>query len=443
MTGQETAAGADTQGLAWFTGAGLGIFIHWDHIAQQEVEISWPIVGRSIGRDADGSPRYMSVEQYHSTASSFDPQQWDATQVAALIASAGARYAVLTARHHDGYCMYPSAVSDFGVAATALGRDIVGEFVEATRAAGLRVGLYYSLPDCHHSDYPAFTDADRPYRRERWPREDWDDYDPGVERLRRSSPEAWSRYLDYVREQLTELLTSYGTIDLLWFDGEWERSPEEWDTDGLHALIRSLQPDIVINDRLLGHGDYQTPEQGLPAELSDTPWELCLTIGEQWAYRSDEPRVKSARSLVAQLSEVVSRGGNLLLNISPDANGVVPDWQRERLEAIGDWLARHGAAVLTAGPAPQIRHYGPVTAGESTIYLHLVYLPVEELVVRGVPVDRVSSVRLMMTGEPLAYRTGGDAYEVAGVERLGDLTIAAPAPSGSLIDVIAVELEPR
>jgi alpha-L-fucosidase len=150
--------------------------------------------------------------------------------------------------------------------------------------------------------------------------------------------------------------------------------------------------------------------------------------------------MKTARSLVAQLAEVVSRGGNLLLNIGPDADGVVPAWQRERLEAIGDWLASHGAAVLRARPAPQIRHYGPVTADESTIYLHLVYLPVEQLVVRGVPVDRVRSVRLMMTGEPLEYRTGGDAYEITGTERLGDLTIAAPEPSGALLDVIAVEL---
>ena len=199
----------------------------------------------------------------------------------------------------------------------------------------------------------------------------------------------------------------------------------------------------MINDRLPGHGGYLTPEQCLPAELPDAAWELCLTIGDLWAYRSDEPRVKSARSLISQLSEVVSRGGNMLLNIGPDADGGVRNWQRERLAAIGDWLAVHGRAVLNAGPAPKIRHYGPVTADESTIYLHLVHLPVEELVVRGVPVDRVRSVRVMMTGEPLAYRTGGDAYELTDVERLGDLTIAAPEPSGALLDVIAVELERR
>ena len=245
---EDRSTPSDNTAVGWFAGAGLGLFVHWDHASQQGLEISWPLVG---GNFALPQGQSVTVEQYHSSAATFDPTAWDAAALARLAREAGATYAVLTTKHHSGYAMFHTKLSELSVEHSPFGRDIVREFVDAVRAEGLRVGFYFSLPDWSAPDYPAFTEADKPYRF---------GYSPPV-----PSPERWDRYLEYLFGQITELLTQYGRIDVLWFDGGWERAAPQWRGRELIDLIHSLQPDILVNDRLPGFGDYETPEQFVPA----------------------------------------------------------------------------------------------------------------------------------------------------------------------------------
>jgi alpha-L-fucosidase len=414
--------------VSWFVGAGFGLFVHWDHASQQGIEVSWPLVGRSIVHPGD-TPDEVSVAKYHSTASTFNPRRWNATEIAHLARSCGARYVVFTTRHHSGYSMFHTKASDFSIEHSPYGADITHQLIEAVRAEGLRVGLYYSLSDWHHSDYPAFQESSKPYLYERYPR---------------PSPEEWARYLDYVRTQLTELLTNYGPIDLVWFDGHWERTAEEWHAAELRRLVASLQPEAVVNDRLPGNGDYDTPEQFLPTTPPPRPWELCLTMNDSWGWRPSDANYKSPRDLARWLAEAVSRGGNLLLNISPQGDGSLPDVQVSRLRDLGEWIATHGEAVIGARPAPtSVDFYGPATVRDNRLYLHLVAQPVENVVVRGIPVRRVRGVSLLGADAPLRYRLPLAAYDehLPGFDVLAELIIDAPASSGALMEVIAIDFD--
>jgi alpha-L-fucosidase len=425
-------------GAEWFTGAGLGLFIHWDHASQLGVEISWPQVGHG------GHPELVGPA-YNRSAASFRPWAWDAVELAALAVDSGFTYAVLTTRHHAGYAMFHTEHSALGLRTSGFDRDVTREYVDAFRAAGLRVGLYYSLADWSHPDYPAVEATDLPYPREHWPYAGH----PGAagtpwaeERHRRSSPESWARFLDYVRRQLTHLLTDYGPIDLLWFDGQWERSAEEWRSADLRRMIKNLQPHVLINDRLPGAGDYETPEQGFPTDVPEGPWELCLTMGEQWSWRPDDT-YKSARSIVTTLIEVVARGGNLLLNIGPRGDGSIDPAQRRLVEDVGRWMRRHRESVIGVSPAVGVDFPGPTTARDDTVYLHLQWRPVEDIVVRGLPVRRIRSVTLLATGEKLPHTIRRDTHaEVRDLlsphEPRGEIVIAAPEPSGALVDVVAI-----
>ena len=414
--------------MSWFAGAGLGLFVHWDHASQQGIEVSWPLVGRSIVHPGD-TPDDVSVAKYHSTAATFNPRSWNATEVARLAKSCGARYVVFTTRHHSGYSMFHTKVSDFTIQHSPYGKDITRQFIEAVRAEGLRVGLYYSLSDWHHPDYPAFQEGSKPYLYERYPR---------------PSPEKWARYLDYVRIQLTELLTNYGRIDLVWFDGHWERTAEEWRAAELRRLVASLQPEAIVNDRLPGNGDYDTPEQFLPITPPSRPWELCLTMNDSWGWRPSDTNYKSPRDLARWLVDAVSRGGNLLLNVSPQGDGSLPDVQVSQLRDLGEWIATHGEAVIGARPAPpSVDFYGPATVNNNRLYLHLVAQPVENVVVRGIPVRRVRRVSLLGAGAPLRYRLPLAAYDdhLPGFDVLAELIIDAPASSGALMEVIAIDFD--
>ena len=235
----------------WFDGARFGMFIHWTHIANRGFELSWPLVG-GVGvlpHSAD-----VAVDDYYSRALEFNPSRDAPREWMRLAADAGMRYAVLTTKHHDGFALWPTKQTDFSIAQTPYDGDIVAEYVDAAREFGLRVGFYYSLSDWHHPDYPAFTENDKPY--------------PSFLGKRSAT---WDRYVDVLFGQIRELCTDYGQVDLMWFDGQWERTRDEWRADELAAMIRELQPEIIINDRLPG-GDYATPEQGIPAQPPEGRW---------------------------------------------------------------------------------------------------------------------------------------------------------------------------
>lgn len=426
----------------WFGRARFGLFFHWGHSSQRGCELSWPMVGGSPALPQCGA---LTVDEYQATAATFNPVAFDAREWAQLAKRCGAEYAVLTAKHHDGYAMFHTRHSAFSVEHSPFGRDIVREFVDAFRAEGLRVGLYFSLIDWQHPDYPPWRDEYRPYLPGRWPR---------------PSPQSWDRFLEAMFGQVRELLTGYGRVDLIWFDGQWERTPEQWRAAELAALVRELQPGIVINDRLPGQGDYDTPEQFVPPTPPDRPWEVCLTMNESWGYNPADVGYKSPRRLVHTLCEIAAKGGRLLLNLSPRGDGTLPPEQVERLETLGAWISRCGGAIFGTEPALEPwQFYGPATRAAAAhaeetrssqqadggrlrrTYLHLLMRPYETVAVRGFPVKRVTDVRELATGRELNYTTRCAILDqLLNSDPMGELTIEVPKDViDPLATVIAVE----
>lgn len=411
--------------MSWFDTARFGMFIHWGHSSQQGIELSWPMVGGNPALP-EGS---MTVERYQSSATTFNPTEWDPAALARMAKSLGMQYAVFTTKHHDGYAMFDTKTSAFGVCHSPYGRDIVREYIDGFRAEGLRIGLYYSLIDWAHPGYPAFTDADRPYL---------------FGRGRQPTPEQWAQFSADMFEQVRELLTNYGAIDLIWFDGGWERSAEMWRSKELEALIRELQPGILINDRLPDVGDFETPEQFVPPQAPERTWECCMTLNESWGYNPSDTAWKSPRQVVHTLCEVAGRGGNLLLNVSPMGDGAIMPEQRAILGAMQRWLTANGASIIGTAPGLEPwQFYGPSTRNGPTIYLHLLMQPYETVTVRGLPIKRVRGVRVLASGQELAFHTRcaiADGWFKS--DPLGEVTIEVP---GDVVDplatVLALEIE--
>jgi len=399
----------------WFTDAKLGIFVHWGIYAVDGVQESW-----SFYDDIVPHEQYMS-QLGRFTGARYDPKAW-----ADLFARAGAGYAVLTSRHHDGVALWDTAYGDL-----SLGRDYLSGYADALREKGLKVGLYYSHSDWNHPDYASTRKPGRP---------------PELEDNRYSEVaaededlDAWERFIAYRDGQIHELASRYRP-DLMWFDGEWERSEEQWRIPELAALIRSFVPEVVFNARMLSAGDYATPEQGAPIVPPEGPWELCLTINDSWGYQHHDHHHKSLTQIVRYFTETIGGGGNLLLDVGPMEDGTIPRPQAERLEGLGEWIARHAEAVYgTVRGLPAGHHYGPSTlsADRRTLYLTLYDIPRAGIGVRGL-VTRVRKVTVLGTGTELAHRVIGGLHEAVGV-----LWIDPPAPSDldPHATVLAVELD--
>ena len=382
----------------WFPDAKFGIFIHWGIYAVDGVQESWSFFEGDVPHD-----RYMAqLDRF--TASAYDPAAW-----ARLFARAGARYAVLTSRHHDGVALWDTAQGELNVAArTPAGRDLVAPYVDALRAEGLKVGLYYSHSDWSHPDYATTRYTGRPPEQENNPYAEVPEEE--------ADPVAWERYLDYRDAQVHELTTRFRP-DLLWFDGEWERAEEQWGIRELAAQIRAEVPDCVLNARMLSEGDYATPEQGVPIEPPTGPWELCLTLNDSWGFQHHDQNYKSTGQLIRYFAETIGAGGNLLLSVGPREDGTIPAEQIERLEGMGDWIACHAEAVYgTVAGLPAGHHYGPSTLSSDrrTLYLTVFDIPRGPIGVRGLrtPVRRV---RVLGTGTPLDHRVIGGLHEAPGV----------------------------
>ncbi len=410
----------------WFDTARFGMFVHWGHSSQRGCELSWPLVGGTAALPLCGD---IPVAEYHSTAATFDPKGYDPRAWAAMAKRLGMQYAVFTAKHHDGYAMYHTKHSDFSVEHSPSGRDILREFADAMRAEGIRIGVYFSLIDWHHADYPAFTEADKPYAFGKW---------------RQPSPEQCERFSEFMFAQVRELLTDYGKIDVIWFDGGWERSIAQWRSKELQEMIRALQPEILINDRLPGCGDYETPEQFVPPLPPARAWETCMTINESWGYNPSDTHFKPARQLIHTLCEVAGRGGNFLLNVGPKGDGTLPVELTERLDAIERWMSRNGESIVGTVPALEPwQFYGPSTRRGDRLYLHLLMRPYETVTVRGARIKRVTGVSALASGAPLQYATRASIIDtMLNPDPRGELTITVPE---SAIDehatVLAVDFE--
>ncbi|TRV72625.1 alpha-L-fucosidase [Streptomyces sp. 130] len=406
----------------WFPEAKLGVFLHYGIYAVDGVWESWAFYTGQVPHE-----RYMK-QLDGFTASRYDPAAW-----ADLFARAGARYAVLTARHHDGVALWDTAQGDLNVVRhTPAGRDLVAGYADALRDRGLKVGLYYSHSDWNHPDYASAVHpsprkegvADNPFASAR----------PGEE-----DPEAWARFLAYREAQVGELVDRFRP-DLLWFDGEWERTEEQWRMRELRDLVLAKNPETVFNARLLGHGDYATPEQGVPLRAPEGPWELCLTVNDSWGFQHEDTNHKPVRLLVRYFAETIGMGGNLLLGVGPREDGAIPAEQAARLEGLGGWIAKHREAVYGTGAGmPAGHHYGPSTlsADGRTLYLVCFDPPRENVGVRGLR-NRVRRVSVVGSGTELAHRVVGGHGKVPGV-----LWIDAPAAADTdeYATVLAVELD--
>ena len=403
-----TGSTADT--LRRFQHERFGAFIHYG---------LYSVLGRSewaMYNEAIPAPEYRELAAgFRPTASA--PRDW-----VALARAAGARYCVLTSRHHEGFCLWDSATTSFGSARTRPGRDLVREFVEAARSAGIMVGLYYSLLDWSEPAYWA------------GPRKD---------------PAGWRAFVDKVHAQVRELVTGYGTLDILWYDGFWAHDnppfadaigPEDWRSAELNAMVRREQPGILINDRSGLAEDFGTPEQAIVEQ--PRPWEACMTTNDNWGFHAGDRNWKTPRQLVGALVHSVSRGGNFILNMGPRADGSVPGEARGGFQAVGRWLDANGAAVYGCGKPPHLRREsldggyfcdtGLWTAGGGRLYYHVLRWPGAAFGVRTQGL-RIRSARLLASGRRVGVESPQGAVRFSG--------LPARAPD-ELDTVIECEVDP-
>jgi alpha-L-fucosidase len=414
----------EAEGTAWFREAKFGMFIHWGPYSLASVEASWPIMvpdARLIG--LRHYKWHISEAEYVSLYKKFNPTRYDPKAWVSLAKEAGQRYIVFTTKHHDGFCMFDSALTEYKVANTPYGKDVTAMLAKAAHEAGMPLGFYYSPPDMHH---PGYRDTSKPVK------DTWHG-DP-------KRPE-WASYLNYMEGQLRELLTKYGPIVLVWFDGL--DHPEKYDGERFIKLIHELQPATLINNRIGVDGDYQTPEQFIPAEiptkgssvrmagiekpkeptrpgaLPPTPddfqlWETCMTINNTWAYDKNDKEFKSVKELIQHLANVASKGGNFLLDVGPTPEGMIQPEFVERLQAIGKWLKVNGASIYgtTYGPLQDLP-FGKTTAKGNSIYLHVFDWPKRPQLEIPALKAGVSQVIILATGEKLHYEQRGDRVTIA------------------------------
>jgi len=395
--------------LAWFRDARLGIFIHWGIYAVDGIDESWSFFNG-----------YVSYTDYMDQLDRFTADQYDPKAWAKLIKRSGARYAVLTAKHHDGVALWDTDQNDLNVVkATPAGRDLVKPFVRALRQQDLRVGLYYSHLDWSHPDYPIHTRTQRRYEKD---------------------PERWSRFLAFRQGQLRELTTRFKP-DLLWFDGDWENEKEAWNSAALRDSLLTWQPEIILNSRLNGYGDYATPEQGLPITPPAGAWELCLTMNDSWGFQDNDLNYKTPYQLIRIFADILAGGGNLLLDIGPRANGTIPQQQVTILEALGRWTDKHAEAIYgTTAGIPAGHFYGPTTLSKDrqTLYLFLPHQPSGPVVVKGLK-NAINRIRIVGNGTKLPHQILTKQYwsEVPGL-----LYIGVPATeTDPVMTVLALQLK--
>lgn len=385
--------------MAWWTDARFGMFIHWGLYALP-ARHEWV---KNYER--------MTNEQYQKYFEEFNPDLYNPKEWARMAKEAGMKYVVLTSKHHEGFCLFDSKFTDYKATNTPYGKDIIKEYVEAFRAEGLKVGFYYSLIDWHHPDYT--VDRVHPQRQES---------DSAYARLNKGKD--MSRYREYMKNQVRELLTNYGEISVIWFDfsfpGKNGKGRDDWDSEGLLKLARTLQPNIIVDDRLdlkdKSYGwDFESPEQRKVEKWPELNgqkvyWETCQTFSGSWGYFRDETSWKSNAQLLELLIESVSKGGNLLLNVGPTARGQFDYRAQDRLKSMGEWMSVNGRSIYqcTAAPAEFVAPantlltYNPAA---KRLYIHLLAYPMGNVKMTGIA-DKVKYVQFLHDASEVKYRAG-------------------------------------
>ena len=422
--------------VAWFTQARFGMFIHWGLYAI-------PARGEWV-RSVEEMPKEDYMPFFHQfNPVDFDPKQW-----ARAAKEAGMKYVVLTAKHHDGFCLFDSQYTDFKSTNTKCGRDLVREYVDAVRAEGLKVGFYFSIIDWYHDDYPHYGDKQHPMRD-----------DPAYGNEGRD----FDRYLTYMHNQVRELCTNYGKIDILWFDFSYEDQynvmrGEKWKATELVTMVRELQPGVIIDNRLevsgegFGsmwegnptpyHGDFVSPEQIIPPQGiqdkqgRDLVWEACVTMNNNWGYCEYDRFYKPAPMLIKKLVECVSKGGNMLLNVGPDAKGNIPPQSQAILKEIGAWMKRNSKSIYGCGKAGMEKpDCGRITRSGNKLYYHVFENSIGPLPLMGLKGEDIDCIRMLATGAevPVSHSWMSGNYP--------DLAFADLGPDPVLPDPVDTVLE--
>jgi alpha-L-fucosidase len=320
------------------------------------------------------------------TASKYDPTAW-----ANLFKEAGARYTVITTKHHDGVALWDTKEKHYDVIRnTPAKRDLIDPLVNALRKNDIKVGAYFSLIDWSHPDYPGFLKDSSRYKVA-------------------NDPLRWKRFQGFFQNQLTELSTKFNP-DLWWFDGDWEHSAEEWESSKVRTNLLAKNPGTIINGRLQGYGDYETPEQNFPVvRPSFKWWELCMTTNDNWGYRKSDTNWKTPYEIISIFVDAVSNGGNLLLDIGPKPDGTIPDEQVNILKELGKWNRKHGESIFnTIGGIPQGHFYGPTTLSKdsTTLYLFLHGKTSGPVMIKGLD-NKIKSVEVLGNGTKLTSKVVG------------------------------------
>jgi alpha-L-fucosidase len=397
---------APTDKLKQWQDTKFGLFIHFGPWSQTESGMIWP-----LATTKDVKQRQQYFELYRT----FNPVNFDADAWAKAARASGAKYVVFTTKHHDGFCNFDSALTDYKITSpncpysASAQADLTADFVKATRAQNLLVGLYYSHIDWH---YPTGN----------WHRDTHID-----ESFVHDHPTQWRNFAAYEQGQVRELVTKYGPLDLFWFDVSWPHDGDD-DAKQMLTMMRSLQPNMLINDRGTGEfADFVTPEQGIPNPIPPGPWETCFTIseGNGFWYKGPSAKYKSAATLIRTLADIVSKGGNLLLNVGPKPDGSWPAEESERLQQIGSWLSVNGEAIYgcTRSGLATDPSWGRITQKGSRLYAiifdpttPMIDVPTERLIVAAHRLDGGESITFLKTADGVSVpRLGATQTQARGL----------------------------
>lgn len=368
------------QKMQWYEDAKLGIFIHWGIYAVNGIDESWSFYNKKI-----------SWKDYMKQLDGFTASKYDPSSIVSLIKRSGARYAVITTKHHDGVALWNTAQDHYSVVQnTPAKRDLLTPFVNELRNQGIKVGNYFSLIDWSHPDYTGFIKDSSRYKIA-------------------DNPLRWDRFKKFFHAQLNEISTQFNP-DLYWFDGDWEHSAEEWECESIRAAILKKNPNAIINGRLMGYGDYDTPEQNVPVSRpAYNWWELCMTTNNNWGFQHKDTNWKTPSEIITLFADVVSNGGNLLLDIAPMEDGTLPKEQINILEELGKWNSKHARAIFgTLAGIAQGHFYGPTTLSKdsTSLFLFLQGHTSGNIMIKGL-VNKIKEINVVGQGATLNHKVVG------------------------------------